>query len=558
MAERLGDVGVRLIALYSRHWSVLGPDRLDEQLEAAAEIVRLARRSRHRDMEFHGHHFRLNTLLQLGDIDGVDAEIRACNRLAKELRQPLYLWQATALRAMRALLAGRFDEGERLAEEARQIGERSGQEIVTVVYGSQLFIARWGQGRLEEIEEAGAVFAERYPSSAWPAGLACLQVELGRYDGARVTLEHHAPTGVPAVRRDANWLGGVFFLADAITLLGDERRAAVLYDLMTPYADLFPTIVAGALALPSNELVIGMLAGLLKRWDDAAARFERALERIKARGMLCWLPGCQREYARMLLAQGAPGGRERALLLITEALDTAREQGMRRLVEQLLELKLEAQGISTVDAWTSIDAVAESVHALHPDLRPAAALDGTVTLMFSDIQDSTVMTEQLGDKQWMEVLRAHNTLVRRHLKHHGGFEVRSLGDGFMMAFPSARRALRCAAAIQRALAAQGDHGAGVELKVRMGLHTGETIRDEDDFFGRAVVLAARIAAAARGGEVLVSSLLHELIASTGEFAFDDGRELELKGLSGTHRVYALEWAEAGEGAPAATALPAGR
>jgi class 3 adenylate cyclase len=171
--------------------------------------------------------------------------------------------------------------------------------------------------------------------------------------------------------------------------------------------------------------------------------------------------------------------------------------------------------------------------------------------MFSDIEDSTVMTERLGDRQWMDVLRAHNALVRRQLKAHGGFEVRSLGDGFMMAFPSARRALHCAAAIQRALTAPLDDGSGARLKVRMGLHTGETIRDEDDFFGRAVVLAARIAAAARGGEVFVSSLLRELTASSGEFTFDEGRELELKGLSGTHRVYALNWE-----APDATSVEA--
>ena len=80
------------------------------------------------------------------------------------------------------------------------------------------------------------------------------------------------------------------------------------------------------------------------------------------------------------------------------------------------------------------------------------------------------------------------------------------------------------------------------IRVRMGLHTGEAVRDGDDFFGKHVNLAARIAGKAEGGEILASSLLKELTASAGDIAFSEGREVELKGLTGSHHVFLVAWA----------------
>ncbi|MFY9587627.1 MAG: adenylate/guanylate cyclase domain-containing protein, partial [Actinomycetota bacterium] len=132
-------------------------------------------------------------------------------------------------------------------------------------------------------------------------------------------------------------------------------------------------------------------------------------------------------------------------------------------------------------------------------------------------------------------------IIREQVKVQGGYEVKSQGDGFMLAFSSARRALACAIDIQRALAAHAEKEPDDAVRVRIGLHTGEAIIDAGDFYGRHVNLAARIGGAANGGEVLVSSLLRELTLSSGEFTFDEGRDVELKGLAGTHRVYAVMW-----------------
>jgi class 3 adenylate cyclase len=111
----------------------------------------------------------------------------------------------------------------------------------------------------------------------------------------------------------------------------------------------------------------------------------------------------------------------------------------------------------------------------------------------------------------------------------------------MLAFASPSDGVEAAIAIQRALAVRIGDGAAEPIRVRMGLHTGEAIRERDDFFGRNVVLAARIAAEARGGEILVSAPLKELAEGAGEVSFGDPRELGLKGLSGTHTVHPVEW-----------------
>ena len=188
-----------------------------------------------------------------------------------------------------------------------------------------------------------------------------------------------------------------------------------------------------------------------------------------------------------------------------------------------------------------IEAVAEDVRDEWSQLRSQVAPEGTVTIFFSDIEGFTSLNERVGDMRAQEILREHYRLVREELLHHRGFEVKVHGDGFMVAFDSAARALRCAQAIQRRQRAWTEQHPDTPLRVRMGLHTGEAIRDADDFLGSTVNLASRIATAARGDEILVSSLLKELCASTGEFDFDRGQEIELKGLSQPHRVFAVSW-----------------
>jgi class 3 adenylate cyclase len=189
---------------------------------------------------------------------------------------------------------------------------------------------------------------------------------------------------------------------------------------------------------------------------------------------------------------------------------------------------------------TPIERIVSWVEAEQPDLRRASAPDGTVTLLFSDIENSSRLMERLGDEHWLELLGTHNTIVRAQMDEHGGYEIKAQGDGFMLAFPSARQAVLCAVDIQRALrrrAAGGDF----PIRVRIGVHTGEAIRHAGDFFGRSVVLAARIADHAEGGDILVSSLVRELIAGHEDILTRPAGHTQFKGLDGRHELFRVAW-----------------
>jgi class 3 adenylate cyclase len=206
-------------------------------------------------------------------------------------------------------------------------------------------------------------------------------------------------------------------------------------------------------------------------------------------------------------------------------------------------VRAQLEAILTPPAATTIEDVAASVVMERPNLQAHAAPDGTVSILFSDIENSTMMTERLGDLRAQEVLREHNELVRKQVAEQKGFEVKSMGDGFMVAFSSARRALLCAIGIQHAVLDYSRQHPTEPIRVRIGLHTGEAISEGGDFFGKSVIMAARIAAKARAGEILVSSVFKAVTDSAGDLQFDDGYDVELKGLSGTYRVHRVLWSD---------------
>ena len=190
---------------------------------------------------------------------------------------------------------------------------------------------------------------------------------------------------------------------------------------------------------------------------------------------------------------------------------------------------------------TPIYAVATAVQDERPDLRSMAAPDGAVSIFFTDIEGSSKMTERLGDREWMALLRTHNNMVRHQVAAHMGFEVKSQGDGFMVAFSSARTALLCAIDIEKAFASYNKENRDEPIRVRIGLHAGEAIKEEDDFFGKTVIVAARISEEGMGGQILASSVVRDLTESLREFSFFNAHELEMKGLSGLHTVYEVGW-----------------
>ncbi|MGH9275732.1 MAG: adenylate/guanylate cyclase domain-containing protein, partial [Acidimicrobiales bacterium] len=151
---------------------------------------------------------------------------------------------------------------------------------------------------------------------------------------------------------------------------------------------------------------------------------------------------------------------------------------------------------------------------------------GTVTMLFTDLVRSTELAERLGPEKGEAMLRGHFQLLREIVAMHGGHEVKNLGDGLMVVFSSPTDAVSCGIAIQHAVA----HAVGEEpIAVRIGIHTGEPVFDNGDYFGMSVVIAKRLCDAAEGGQILVSDIVRSLVAPTHRM--DQGAEIRLKGLT---------------------------
>jgi class 3 adenylate cyclase len=163
------------------------------------------------------------------------------------------------------------------------------------------------------------------------------------------------------------------------------------------------------------------------------------------------------------------------------------------------------------------------------------------TILFTDLEGSTSLTQRLGDARAMAVLRTHDQIIRDSVARFGGSEVKHTGDGVMAAFPSVAGALESAIQMQRRFAEED--AAGAPLRVRIGMSAGEPVTENQDFFGVAVQLAARLADRAEPGTVLVSSTVRDL-ALGKDFAFRKRGRLRPKGFSEPIQAFEVLWQEA--------------
>lgn len=188
---------------------------------------------------------------------------------------------------------------------------------------------------------------------------------------------------------------------------------------------------------------------------------------------------------------------------------------------------------------SSIDDLALWADVERPDLARLGSDDGTVTILFSDIEDSTSRNHDLGDRRWVRLLAKHDRVLRKAIDAHAGHVIKTQGDGFMVAFAEPTEALGAACDIQRQLAKVRPGSSLSGVSVRIGVHKGSAIQRDGDLFGRNVAYAARVAAQAAGGEIMISSALRESLP------YDAGllemREAELKGVPGIQQLYVVDW-----------------
>jgi class 3 adenylate cyclase len=194
---------------------------------------------------------------------------------------------------------------------------------------------------------------------------------------------------------------------------------------------------------------------------------------------------------------------------------------------------VELPGVDHVAWFGNADALIGEIQEFLTGAREEPALDRVLaTVMFTDIVASTERAAELGDRRWLALLDEHHAIVRRELARFRGREVKTTGDGFLATFDGPARAVRCARSIV-------DEVRRLGLDVRTGLHTGECEMVGDDVHGIAVHTAARVAAAAAPGEVLVSSTVKDLVAGSG-LTFAERGVHALKGVPGEWRLFAVE------------------
>ena len=249
-----------------------------------------------------------------------------------------------------------------------------------------------------------------------------------------------------------------------------------------------------------------------------------------------WLAGRRRQRllrAKLAAARSGPTARPPRRLVprspeelvkgVFETVDLVREKGVGGAIRT---------SINDLAGWAQVE---------RPDLVRIAGDDGSVAILFSDIQGSTELNEKLGDKQWVKLLQRHDAVVRSAIQRHEGHVVKTQGDGFMAAFTTPEQAVRCAIAIQQAFE-KGRRKTAGPVQIRIGIHYGDVVHRDNDIFGRNVAQAARVAALADGREILVSEAVAVAVEECEDVVLTEQREVQLKGLTGEHVVSVVDWA----------------
>ena len=232
--------------------------------------------------------------------------------------------------------------------------------------------------------------------------------------------------------------------------------------------------------------------------------------------------GIEEEGVAQLLKQG---GLEGAILTTLQRKGLALQPSVKNSVQAL---------VRAIEPKPSVSAPARAGSA------PLQS-DATATIMFTDVVGSSGLMERLGDRQGRLLLSKHDEIIRRQVAEHEGCEVKSLGDGFMFTFHSAGRAVAGAIAIQKAISEHNREQPEASIAIRIGVSVGEPIRDDNDMFGMSVIVAARIAAQAAGGQILISQIAHALTSSSGDFDVRPVGPVELKGVAGSHPLFEVVW-----------------
>lgn len=336
MARRVDNPEVLAFTLGVLTTAPWKPQETLERLAYADEMLHLAQQSSNGELISSAHTRRLECQLELGNIQAVNAEVDAMIQIDTELRQPSYLYLTVSFRVLQALLAGRFQEAEHLALQAREVAPTIQALNTEGTFGLQMFTIRREQGRLREIAPVlRLILQQQTITTTWRPGLALIYSELGLVDEAREEFERLAHRNFLDFPRDAMWVGCITYLVEVCAFLGDKARAALLYDLLLPYAGRTVVVGGNVVCYGAASRYLGLLAATMGQWEKAIRHFEKALSMNTSMGAYPWLAHTQHAYAMMLLTRNKSTDRPQALELLHNACTIARELGMKELEERV-------------------------------------------------------------------------------------------------------------------------------------------------------------------------------------------------------------------------------
>ena len=194
--------------------------------------------------------------------------------------------------------------------------------------------------------------------------------------------------------------------------------------------------------------------------------------------------------------------------------------------------------VANVEAWGYEHAAFDALLNAAASVDPQVGKTGIAAVMFTDIVDSSALAAIVGDAAWTGRVKHHMKILQDHIETADGRLIKTLGDGTMSTFPSARAAMQASQSIQRSMAKDL---AEPRLALRIGIHTGDVVQAGDDFFGTVVNKAARVASVAAHNEIRVSDATRIMVGATPDFSFEDTARVPLKGLDGEHVIHRLLW-----------------
>ncbi len=333
IARRLDDPPTLAAVLLLRHATIWAPDNLDERLANLDELDEVAARLRDPVTTSEATSLRFRLMMEVADIPEVDRALDEWAALADELGQPVIRWLMGWPRTNRLALAGRLAEADRVAAETMELGLATGQGDAGVIHTFGLVPVRLQEGRLAEFEPQFLETMERFGvTDRLPLALAIralIDVELGRGDRARQSLESLAAAGFAGCPVDVTWTAVMAIWGEVAAALGHSRSAAVLREALDPFRDRIACMAT--LSVGTVAFHLGLLAATTGDFDTAASDFAHAAAIEERIGAPTWLARTRLEWARMLLRRSGPGDAQQARDLLTQAIDVARELGLPRV-----------------------------------------------------------------------------------------------------------------------------------------------------------------------------------------------------------------------------------